>query len=133
MGLSAPPPYQCLLSMSDAAAVAAVAAAAAGVQSTNLDGAVDGSRVGLWGVSYGGAHVLVTAAKFGDSIKAVIANVSGSGLVSAQQECPCQWFWHWSSSKRVSQQMCPASKCAEVLRARQQSMRESQFDQLHSA
>jgi dipeptidyl aminopeptidase/acylaminoacyl peptidase len=46
------------------------------VQSTNLDGAVDGSRVGLWGVSYGGAHVLVTAAKFGHNISAVIANVS---------------------------------------------------------
>jgi pimeloyl-ACP methyl ester carboxylesterase len=32
--------------------------------------------VGLWGVSYGGAHVLVTAAKFGTNISAVIANVS---------------------------------------------------------
>jgi hypothetical protein len=50
---------------------------AGAMQSTNLDGAVDGSRVGLWGVSYGGAHVLVTAAKLGSNISAVIANVSG--------------------------------------------------------
>jgi pimeloyl-ACP methyl ester carboxylesterase len=46
------------------------------LQATNMDGAVDGSRVGLWGVSYGGAHVLVTAARFGTNISAVIANVS---------------------------------------------------------
>lgn len=51
-----------------------------------MDGAVDGSRVGLWGVSYGGAHVLVTAAKFGHNISAVIANVSwhAGWAVSAQ-------------------------------------------------
>jgi dipeptidyl aminopeptidase/acylaminoacyl peptidase len=55
-----------------------VAAAGGAVQSTNMDSAVDGSRVGLWGVSYGGAHVLVTAAKFGSNISAVIANVSAS-------------------------------------------------------
>lgn len=54
------------------------------VQSTNLDGAVDGSRVGLWGVSYGGAHVLVTAARFGHNVSAVIANVSPSHHQSAR-------------------------------------------------
>lgn len=46
------------------------------MQSTNLDDTVDGSRIALWGVSYGGAHVLVTAAKFGSNISAVVANVS---------------------------------------------------------
>jgi dipeptidyl aminopeptidase/acylaminoacyl peptidase len=46
------------------------------VQATGLDGQVDGSRIALWGVSYAGGHVLVTAAKFGSNISAVIANVS---------------------------------------------------------
>jgi pimeloyl-ACP methyl ester carboxylesterase len=46
------------------------------MQKTNLAGAVDGSRIALWGVSYSGGHVLVTAAKFGDRVKAVVANVS---------------------------------------------------------
>ncbi|KAF8061322.1 aidA [Scenedesmus sp. PABB004] len=44
------------------------------VQATGLGGAVDASRVALWGVSYGGGHVIVTAAKFGRTIGAVIAN-----------------------------------------------------------
>eukprot|EP00879_Flechtneria_rotunda_P008310 GHRR01008704.1.p1 GENE.GHRR01008704.1~~GHRR01008704.1.p1 ORF type:complete len:332 (+),score=55.12 GHRR01008704.1:1002-1997(+) len=44
------------------------------VQSTNLDGQVDGSRIALWGVSYAGGHALVTAARFGRNITAVVAN-----------------------------------------------------------
>jgi dienelactone hydrolase len=64
--------------------------AACAVQSTNLDGAVDGSRVGLWGVSYGGAHVLVTAAKFGRNISAVIANVSRQQYSRAVTGRHCQ-------------------------------------------
>lgn len=44
------------------------------VKGTNLDGRVDGTRIGLWGVSYSGGHVLVTAAKFGHDISVVIAN-----------------------------------------------------------
>lgn len=46
------------------------------VQATSLGGRVDAGRLALWGVSYAGGHVIVTAARFGDSIKAVIANVS---------------------------------------------------------
>eukprot|EP00882_Tetradesmus_deserticola_P000805 GHRQ01000876.1.p1 GENE.GHRQ01000876.1~~GHRQ01000876.1.p1 ORF type:complete len:403 (+),score=125.66 GHRQ01000876.1:228-1436(+) len=49
-------------------------AVVAHVQATNLGGQVDGSRIALWGVSYAGGHVLVTAAKFGSNISAVIAN-----------------------------------------------------------
>lgn len=45
------------------------------LQDTNLGGSVDGSRIALWGVSYSGGHVLVTAAAFGDAISAVVANV----------------------------------------------------------
>jgi pimeloyl-ACP methyl ester carboxylesterase len=44
------------------------------IQSSSLDGRVDGSRIGLWGVSYSGGHVLVTAAKFRHNISVVIAN-----------------------------------------------------------
>ncbi|WIA34310.1 hypothetical protein OEZ86_012649 [Tetradesmus obliquus] len=55
------------------------------VQATGLGGQVDGSRIALWGVSYAGGHVLVTAATFGSNISAVIANepyVSPAALLS---------------------------------------------------
>lgn len=53
------------------------------MQATGLGGQVDGSRIALWGVSYAGGHVLVTAATFGSNISAVIANVSAAtGLQS---------------------------------------------------
>lgn len=55
------------------------------LQSTNLDGRVDGTRIGLWGVSYSGGHVLVTAAKFGRNVSVVVANVS---------VLCCQWLVH---------------------------------------
>jgi cephalosporin-C deacetylase-like acetyl esterase len=43
-------------------------------QATALGGQVDSTRIALWGVSYGGGHVLVSAARFGTNISAVIAN-----------------------------------------------------------
>lgn len=55
--------------------LAAPTVPAAALQTINLGGLVDGSRIALWGVSYAGGHVLVTAAKFGTDISAVIANV----------------------------------------------------------
>ncbi|KAF5828180.1 Alpha/Beta hydrolase protein [Dunaliella salina] len=44
-------------------------------QSTELAPKVDASRLLLWGTSYSGGHVLVTASKLGEKIKAVVAQV----------------------------------------------------------
>lgn len=38
-------------------------------------GAVDAGRLALWGTSYAGGHALVTAARLGDDVKAVVAQV----------------------------------------------------------
>ena len=64
--------YVCKGSNLPAAAPAAVVL----LQSSNLEGRVDGSRLALWGVSYSGGHALVTAAKLGRNVSVVIANVS---------------------------------------------------------
>ncbi len=43
---------------------------------------MDGSKLALWGVSYAGGHSLVTAARLGTDVSAVVANVSaGIGSV----------------------------------------------------
>jgi hypothetical protein len=44
------------------------------MQST-LGAEVDVRRIGLWGTSFAGGHVLVTAAKEGSNISAVISQV----------------------------------------------------------
>eukprot|EP00967_Tisochrysis_lutea_P113716 scaffold180690_cov18-Tisochrysis_lutea.AAC.1 len=43
------------------------------LQSTELGPKVDASRLLLWGTSYSGGHVLVTASKLGEKVKAVVA------------------------------------------------------------
>lgn len=45
------------------------------LQDTELNGTVDSSRLALWGVSYAGGHALMTAARLGDNVSAIIANV----------------------------------------------------------
>eukprot|EP00877_Chromochloris_zofingiensis_P003875 jgi/Chrzof1/13489/UNPLg00577.t1 len=45
------------------------------VKDTELNGTVDSSRLALWGVSYAGGHALMTAARLGDNVSAIIANV----------------------------------------------------------
>jgi hypothetical protein len=67
------------------------------LQDGGLGPSIDTSRVALWGVSYSGGHVLVTAAKYGSRVKAVIANVSawrprtaGAGLL-LERLLLCAW------------------------------------------
>jgi len=56
-------------------------------QGTELAPKVDSSRLMLWGTSYSGGHVLVTASKLGDKVKAVVAQVrSVPGLGSAHTQ-----------------------------------------------
>ena len=50
---------------------------AAGVQ-RSLGAEVDTSRLGLWGTSYAGGHVLVIAAKEGANVSAVVSMVCPS-------------------------------------------------------
>lgn len=38
-------------------------------------GAVDKSKLALWGTSYGGGHALVTAGELGSAVSAVVAQV----------------------------------------------------------
>lgn len=48
-----------------------------------LGGAVDTSKVLLWGTSFGGGHALVTAAKLKENVTAVVAQVSSWGVWGA--------------------------------------------------
>jgi dipeptidyl aminopeptidase/acylaminoacyl peptidase len=43
-----------------------------------LSDRVDNDRLALWGTSFGGGHVLVTAAKLGSAVKAVVSQVGCS-------------------------------------------------------
>ena len=42
---------------------------------SSLGAEVDVTRIGLWGTSFAGGHVLVTAAKEGSNISAVVSQV----------------------------------------------------------
>lgn len=63
------------------------------VQTTQLGGLVDPSRLCLWGTSYGGGHVIFVASKLGSQVKCVISNVSlcvgGARLGSNNSMCVC--------------------------------------------
>ena len=53
------------------------------------EGGVDASRLGLWGSSYGGGHVVFTAGN-DDRIKAVVAQIGGYGFPSHYREAARQ-------------------------------------------
>jgi len=60
-----------------------VANAGAPPQGPELAPKVDAARLVLWGTSYAGGHVLVTAAKLGGQVKAVVSQVCAHRLAGA--------------------------------------------------